>query len=199
MRLAEEDQTRLAHRKEKENSELSDASLSTFCANTQENLKDEKTELDQIVTDCNRDIASIGKYHYSLYNYITSNKLIILFVESGLKGFHARMDKRSAEQQQKKLSDENTLKMNRERQLELEEELRNLKSEEESLVNSIAIGEDTQKQLVVEKDSTQQEVEQWKGKIKELKKRTETALEIVRHMEGVYICMHVMMCACEYS
>ncbi len=55
------DQRRLAEKTNQEEGELSEVLLNTVCANTQENLKDEKAELELIVSQCNKDISSIGK------------------------------------------------------------------------------------------------------------------------------------------
>ena len=58
---------RLADRTQRETEELSESLLSTSSDNTQENLKDEKDELELIVTQCERDIGNIGKSLLILY------------------------------------------------------------------------------------------------------------------------------------
>lgn len=58
---------RLADRTQRETEELSESLLSASSDNTQENLKDEKDELELIVTQCERDIRNIGKSLLILY------------------------------------------------------------------------------------------------------------------------------------
>ncbi len=67
VRLAEDDKMRLADRTQRETEELSESLLSASSDNTQENLKDEKDELELIVTQCERDIRNIGKSLLILY------------------------------------------------------------------------------------------------------------------------------------
>ncbi len=95
------------------------------------------------------------------------------------------MKKTSDKQKEKKSKDENRLQENREEQRLLEEELRRLRKEEESLVHSIENGEHIREQLDVAREQTYQEIEQWKANIEGLKKRTNTALDIVHRMKGI--------------
>ncbi len=61
---AEKDRRRLAERTEKEEGDLSEDSLHDICTNTQDNIKDEKAELEHIIDQCDKDITKIGKQHY---------------------------------------------------------------------------------------------------------------------------------------
>ncbi len=90
------------------------------------------------------------------------------------------------EQRQKKLSEEKQLKQNRERQRQLEEELARLKTQEMFLMDSLETGEQIREQADSAREGANQEVEEWKTKIAELKKRTHTSLDIVHRMEGMY-------------
>ncbi len=58
---AEKDRRRLAERTEKEEGYVSEDVLNDICTGTQDNIKDEKAELEHIIDQCDKDITKIGK------------------------------------------------------------------------------------------------------------------------------------------
>ena len=108
--------------------------------------------------------------------------------DNSLGEFHNNMDQAASERNQKKISEEKQLRQNRERQRQLEEELARLKTQEMHLMDNLETGEQLREQLDSARERANEEVEEWKTKIVELKQRTHTSLNIVHHMEGMYVC-----------
>ena len=76
------------------------------------------------------------------------------------------------------------LEKNKQRQEQLKAELANLQEEEAQLEHEIEMGESQEGLAEEEKERAVSDVEMWKARVEELRKRSETSLSVMNEMSG---------------
>lgn len=96
--------------------------------------------------------------------------------------FHEQMGEATNDHIQHEDDQRAELEKNRQKQRQLEEELRQLKENEGKLVREIEEGEKLQKVSEEVWVEATDQINDWKGKIEELHRRTEVSLEVMTRM-----------------
>ena len=99
---------------------------------------------------------------------------------------HRFMDKATADYQEFEQRCSNQVEVNRAEQRQLEARLRLLKLEEEKLVNQIKSGKGLQVTSDHARKEAAKQMAEWKGKIEELCRRTETSLQVMEEMKSEF-------------
>ena len=94
------------------------------------------------------------------------------------------MDTAERDYQQNAKRCEAELDKNLNRQQELEKELAQLKNTEKKYKKDLASGYTLQEEAVRAREKALGEMQEWSDKIEELRRRTQTALSVMDHMEG---------------
>lgn len=107
-----------------------------------------------------------------------------LLLASELNNFNSKMDTAERDYQQNAKRCEAELDKNLNRQQELEKELAQLKNTEKKYKKDLASGYTLQEEAVRAREKALGEMQEWSDKIEELRRRTQTALSVMDHMEG---------------
>ena len=207
---AEGDREKLAGRVEKEDMNVSADQLDDTSVTAQDNIRDERGELDMIKQQCQGDITNIGRYKCSdiyihfpplSWEVVSKNVPICisacfsLLLENEVERFHLRMNSLESQEREKLGKQEGELRRNQKRQEEIRRELRELEAEEKRLTHDIRTIEDGLLGSSQAREEADIDIKNWKVKIKGLERRTDTALNIMTHMKGQFVCLFVCLFA----
>lgn len=120
---------------------------------------------------------------------LTLHTLIHAFyirTDMGLQSMYTRMAKATEEYKSFEKQCEDKLTVNRAEQRDLENlrHLAKLREEEQELVKEIKIVKYLQMNADTAKEVAEREIKEWRGKIEELSRRTETALQVREEMKS---------------
>ena len=106
----------------------------------------------------------------------------LVYSDEEVDQFHEKMGDATNNHMQHEDDQKAQLEENRQNQRRLEEELRQLREKERELVKRIEEGEKLQKKSEEVWVEATDQINDWKGKIEELQRRTEVSLEVMTQM-----------------
>ena len=105
-----------------------------------------------------------------------------MYSDEEVDQFHEKMGDATNDHMQHEDDQRAQLEENRQKQRQLEEELRQLRENERKLVKQIEDGEKLQKKSEEVWVEATDQINDWKGKIEELQRRTKVSLEVMTQM-----------------